>query len=37
MDIKMSAGSPPVLRGSGDYYTWRRQLEIYVDGIDPIM
>ncbi|SPC61984.1 uncharacterized protein UHOD_12174 [Ustilago sp. UG-2017b] len=37
MDTSMSMSMPPVLRGSSDYYTWRRQLRIYVDGVNPMM
>ncbi|KAJ1024501.1 hypothetical protein NDA13_004432 [Ustilago tritici] len=33
----MSMAAPPVLRGSSDYYTWRRQFRIYVDGVNPMM
>ncbi|SPO27974.1 related to Retrotransposon protein [Ustilago trichophora] len=37
MDATMQSASPPVLQGSSDYYTWRRQLRIYVDGVNPMM
>ncbi|SOV07713.1 uncharacterized protein UDID_19395 [Ustilago sp. UG-2017a] len=37
MDTAMFMSMPPVLRGSSDYYTWRRQLQIYVDGVNPMM
>ncbi|SAM81624.1 uncharacterized protein UBRO_20014 [Ustilago bromivora] len=33
----MSMAAPPVLRGCRDYYTWRRQFRIYVDGVNPMM
>lgn len=33
----MSMAALPVLRGSRDYYTWRRQFRIYVDGVNPMM
>ncbi len=29
--------SPPVLTGPTDYFNWRRQLRIYVDGVNPMM
>ncbi|CCF51030.1 hypothetical protein NDA11_003684 [Ustilago hordei] len=37
MDAAMSLSMPPMLRGSSDYYTWQRQLQIYVDGVNPMM
>ncbi|SPC67022.1 uncharacterized protein UHOD_20584 [Ustilago sp. UG-2017b] len=37
MDTAMSMAAPPVLRGSSDYYTWRRQLRTYVNEVNPMM
>ncbi|CCF49109.1 uncharacterized protein (N-terminal fragment), partial [Ustilago hordei] len=37
MDAVMSLSMPPVLQGSSDYYTWQRQLQIYIDGVNPMM
>ncbi|SOV03091.1 uncharacterized protein UDID_18332 [Ustilago sp. UG-2017a] len=37
MDTMMSMAAPPVLQGSSGYYTWQRQLRIYVNGVNPMM
>ncbi|KAJ1032064.1 hypothetical protein NDA13_002439 [Ustilago tritici] len=37
MDTMMSMAAPPVLQGSSGYYTWQRQLRIYVNEVNPMM
>ncbi|SAM72989.1 uncharacterized protein UBRO_20317 [Ustilago bromivora] len=37
MDTMMSMAAPPVLQGSSGYYSWQRQLRIYVNGANPMM